>query len=185
MAAPGSGSPEGLRLCERRKQSVYHPCDPVRLDRAAADPFGEVRPHDAIEEHLHIEVLTDLPAGDVLVQNVRQHTPVLHQQRTHQFREAEERDRQALNTADATLERIDTGAQKLVGKGTAITAEQAHRRDLAPEQTVVETMPREQWRAEKDTARPEAKERNNRAMLLTRQREQSDQQKHRGRGIER
>ncbi|OFV78787.1 hypothetical protein RERY_03310 [Rhodococcus erythropolis] len=100
------------------------------------------------------------------------------------LREAEERDRQALNTADKTLERIDTQQQQLARQDTAITGEQTRRRELTPEQTIVETTQREQHATEKDTGQPDAKERNNRAMMLARQREQSSQQKQRGRGIE-
>ncbi|AWK77067.1 hypothetical protein CBI38_37410 (plasmid) [Rhodococcus oxybenzonivorans] len=101
------------------------------------------------------------------------------------LREAEEHDRQALNTADKALERIDTQQQQLAGQDTAITAEQERRRDLTPEQTAAEISQREQI-AEKDTTRPhQAKERNNRAMMLARQREQAEQQKQRGRGLER
>ncbi len=101
------------------------------------------------------------------------------------LREAEERDRQALNTADKTLERIDTQQQQLADQDTAITGEQTRRRALTPEQTIVETTQREQQATEKDTGQqPEAKERNNRAMMLARQREQNTQEKRRQRGLE-
>lgn len=99
--------------------------------------------------------------------------------------EAEERERQALDTADKTLERIDTQQQQLDDQDSAIAGEQTRRRDLTPEQTVAETMQREQQAAERDAAQPGAKERNNRAMTLARQREQDDQQKQHGRDIER
>ncbi|NMM90651.1 hypothetical protein B2J88_41045 [Rhodococcus sp. SRB_17] len=101
------------------------------------------------------------------------------------LRDAEERDRQAITTADKALERIDTGQQKLAGQDTTIAVEQARRRDLTPEQTVAETSQREQQNAGKDTAQPEAKERNNRAMMLARQREQAESQKQRGHDVER
>lgn len=99
------------------------------------------------------------------------------------LREAEERDRQALNTADKTLERIDTQQQQLAGQDTAITGEQTRRRELTPEQSIAETTQREQLVTAKDTGQPEAKEHNNRAMMLARQREQNDQQKERGREL--
>ncbi|WP_283569611.1 MobF family relaxase [Rhodococcus qingshengii] len=101
------------------------------------------------------------------------------------LREAEERDRQALNTADKTLERIDTQQQKLARQDTAITGEQTRRRELTPEQSIVETTQREQQATEKGSGQLEAKERNNHAMMLARQREHTDQQKHRGRDTER
>ncbi|MGV0152912.1 hypothetical protein ACSW29_06200 [Rhodococcus sp. GB-02] len=59
------------------------------------------------------------------------------------------------------------------------------RRELTPEQNIAETTQREQRATAKDMGQPEAKERNNRAMMLARQREHTDQQKHRGRDIER
>ncbi|MDV6278013.1 hypothetical protein R3Q06_31505 [Rhodococcus erythropolis] len=99
------------------------------------------------------------------------------------LREAEERDRQALNTADKTLERIDTQQQQLARQDTAITGEQTRRRDLTLEQTIAETTQREQQAAEHGSVQPGANERNNRAMMLARQREHTDQQKHRGREL--
>jgi hypothetical protein len=82
------------------------------------------------------------------------------------------------------LERIDTQQHQLAGRDSAITAEQERRRDLTPEQAAAEISQRDQT-AEKDTTGPRAKERNNRAMMLARQREQAEQQNQRGRDIER
>ena len=96
------------------------------------------------------------------------------------LRDAEERDRHALNAADRTLERIGTQQGELTRQDTAITAQQGRRRDLTLEQAAAETMQCGRDYNEKDAASPQVRERNNRAMMLARQREQSTQQRNRG-----
>ncbi|MCJ0902435.1 hypothetical protein [Rhodococcus sp. ARC_M6] len=99
--------------------------------------------------------------------------------------DAEERDRQALTSADKTLDRIDTQQGQLTRRGAAITTEQERRRDLTPEQAATDATQRSRADSEKGAASPQERERNNRAMMLARQREQTEQQKQRDRGMER
>lgn len=100
------------------------------------------------------------------------------------LRDAEERDRQTLNTADKTLERIATQQGQLTRQDTALTAEQERRRDLTPDQAAGEATQRGLTGNEKATATPQVRERNSRAMMLARQREQTERQKQRGCDIE-
>ncbi|MDI9919044.1 hypothetical protein [Rhodococcus sp. IEGM 1379] len=80
--------------------------------------------------------------------------------------------RQALNTADKTLERIVTQHGQLTRRGAAITTEQERRRGLTTEQAATEATQRSRADSEKGAASPQVRERNNRAMMLARQREQ-------------
>lgn len=90
-----------------------------------------------------------------------------------------------MNTADKTLDRIGTQQGELTRQDAAITTEQGRRRGLTPEHATDESIQRSRADSEKYATSPQVRERNNRAMMLARQREQNTRERQLGRDIER